>query len=60
MTGATNEGYDTDTVAAITGGLAGLACGFEGLPKEYCDMLLVKEELEQIALTSFSIHPPLL
>ena len=49
--GATNEGYDTDTVAAIAGGLAGLACGFEGLPKEYCDVLLVKEELEQIVLT---------
>jgi ADP-ribosyl-[dinitrogen reductase] hydrolase len=49
--GATNEGYDSDTVAAIVGGLAGLACGFEELPKEYCDVLLVKEELEQIVLT---------
>jgi ADP-ribosyl-[dinitrogen reductase] hydrolase len=49
--GATNEGYDSDTVAAIAGGLAGLACGFEELPKEYCDVLLVKEELEQIVLT---------
>jgi ADP-ribosyl-[dinitrogen reductase] hydrolase len=47
--GATNEGYDTDTVAAIAGGLAGLACGFDELPKEYCEVLLVKDELDQLS-----------
>jgi ADP-ribosyl-[dinitrogen reductase] hydrolase len=51
VVGATNEGHDSDTVAAIAGGLAGLACGFEGLPQEYCDVLLVKEELEKLSIS---------
>lgn len=38
------------TVAANAGGLAGLACGFDGLPKEYVDVLLVKEEIERMAI----------
>ncbi|TDK62149.1 ADP-ribosyl-[dinitrogen reductase] hydrolase [Bacillus salipaludis] len=48
--GAANEGYDSDTVAAIAGGLAGLHFGFEELPKDYCQVLLQKHELEQLAL----------
>jgi len=47
--GAANEGEDSDTIAAIAGGLAGLSCGYERLPKEYCEVLLVKEELEAVA-----------
>ncbi|OCA87639.1 ADP-ribosyl-[dinitrogen reductase] hydrolase [Bacillus sp. FJAT-27225] len=47
--GAANEGYDTDTVAAIAGGLAGLACGFNALPDEYTSSLLNKEELDEIS-----------
>lgn len=50
MVGAANEGYDSDTVAAIAGGLAGLECGFERLPVEWCEVLLEKEKLNQIAL----------
>jgi ADP-ribosylglycohydrolase len=42
--GAANEGYDTDTVGAIAGGLAGLAYGFDELPREYTEVLLVKNE----------------
>jgi ADP-ribosyl-[dinitrogen reductase] hydrolase len=48
--GAANEGEDSDTVAAIAGGLAGLACGFAGLPEEYCHVLLQKDELARVAL----------
>jgi ADP-ribosyl-[dinitrogen reductase] hydrolase len=48
--GATNEGYDTDTVAAIAGGLSGLACGYDELPKEYCEALLVKDELDRLSV----------
>ncbi|MBI0577773.1 ADP-ribosylglycohydrolase family protein [Neobacillus cucumis] len=48
--GAANEGYDSDTVAAIAGGLAGLQFGFEELPNDYCQVLLPKNELEQLAL----------
>ncbi|ALC89448.1 ADP-ribosyl-(dinitrogen reductase) hydrolase [Bacillus sp. FJAT-18017] len=47
--GAANEGYDTDTVAAIAGGLAGLACGYQALPQEYTSCLLNKEELDELA-----------
>lgn len=49
VVGAANEGHDSDTVAAIAGGLAGLACGFEGLPRKYVDVLLQKEELIELA-----------
>jgi ADP-ribosyl-[dinitrogen reductase] hydrolase len=48
--GATNEGHDTDTVAAIAGGLAGLNCGFGAIPREYSDLLLVKDEILDLAL----------
>jgi ADP-ribosyl-[dinitrogen reductase] hydrolase len=48
--GATNEGHDTDTVAAIAGGLAGLASGFEAIPREYSDLILVKDELLALSL----------
>jgi ADP-ribosyl-[dinitrogen reductase] hydrolase len=48
--GATNEGHDTDTVAAIAGGLAGLAFGYDQLPKDYCEALLIKNDLDWIAL----------
>ncbi|MBB6445331.1 ADP-ribosylglycohydrolase family protein [Bacillus benzoevorans] len=47
--GAANEGYDTDTVAAIAGGLAGLQCGYEKLPLHFIDAILVKEELVELA-----------
>ena len=47
--GAANEGYDTDTVAAIAGGLAGLQCGYEQLPGHFRDTLLLKEELAELA-----------
>jgi ADP-ribosyl-[dinitrogen reductase] hydrolase len=49
VVGAANEGYDTDTVAAIAGGLAGLEYGFEGLPSEDCEILLVKKDLEELS-----------
>lgn len=47
--GAANEGYDTDTIAAIAGGLAGLQCGYEKLPVHLSDAILLKEELAELA-----------
>lgn len=47
--GAANEGDDSDTVAAIAGGLAGLDCGYGRLPKEFYEVLLVKDELTYIS-----------
>ena len=42
--GAANEGYDSDTEAAKAGGLAGVQFGFEELPNDYCQVLLLKNE----------------
>ena len=40
---AANLGYDTDTVAAIAGGLAGLYYGYEGIPKEWVEVIQKRE-----------------
>jgi ADP-ribosyl-[dinitrogen reductase] hydrolase len=53
--GAANEGYDTDTVGAIAGGLAGLAYGFDELPREYTEVLLVKNELDELSIKLFGL-----
>lgn len=49
VVGAANEGEDSDTVAAIAGGLAGLAVGYKELPREYCEILLEKDTLVEIS-----------
>ncbi len=49
VVGAANEGEDSDTVGAIAGGLAGLAFGYEGIPKEYREALLEKDTLVEIS-----------
>ena len=36
---AVNLGYDTDTVGAVTGGLAGLYYGWETIPKDWLNVL---------------------
>lgn len=47
---AVNLGDDTDTVAAIAGGLAGLAYGYESIPKAWLDVLARKEYIEDLSL----------
>ena len=42
-------GGDTDTIACIAGGLAGIACGYEALPKDWIDKLLLREKIEKDA-----------
>lgn len=37
---AVNLGFDTDTVAAIAGGLAGLFYGFDAMPQEWIDEIV--------------------
>ena len=39
---AVNLGDDTDTIAALTGGLAGLAYGLESIPKKWIDCIADK------------------
>ena len=36
---AVNLGEDTDTVAAIAGGIAGLYYGYEGIPEEWRNVI---------------------
>ncbi|WP_295155118.1 ADP-ribosylglycohydrolase family protein [uncultured Brachyspira sp.] len=40
---AVNLGNDTDTIEAVTGGLAGLYYGIESIPREWIDILLNKD-----------------
>ncbi len=44
---AVNLGNDTDTVGAVAGGLAGLAYGYESIPKEWIDVIVSKEWIEK-------------
>ncbi len=41
-------GHDTDTTAAVAGGLAGLRFGVEGLPEDWMALLGAKEMVEAI------------
>lgn len=44
---AVNLGSDTDTVGAVTGGLAGIIYGLEGIPKEWIISLRGKEIIDK-------------
>ena len=46
---AVNLGDDTDTVAAVAGGLAGIYYGLEEIPEEWLLKLQSREYLEEIA-----------
>lgn len=46
---AANKGGDSDTIAAIAGGLKGLVTGYDQLPRRYVEQLLGREGLEQLA-----------
>ena len=45
MLKAVNLGYDTDTVAAVAGGLAGILYGAESIPEDWLHVLAKKEEI---------------
>ena len=44
---AVNLGEDTDSIAAITGALAGIIYGYEEIPKEWIDKIPNKEILNE-------------
>lgn len=46
---ATNLGSDTDTTAAVTGGLAGLVYGWQAIPEEWLLALACRKEIENLA-----------
>ena len=45
---AVNLGDDTDTVAAIAGGLAGALYGYDGIPEEWRNTLIKREYIEEL------------
>jgi ADP-ribosyl-[dinitrogen reductase] hydrolase len=47
--GLANAGGDTDTTAAIAGGLAGIYYGFDALPKRYVEKIIEKDRISQVA-----------
>lgn len=46
---AVNLGEDTDTVAAVVGGLAGLYYGYENIPCEWLDKVVKREYVESLS-----------
>lgn len=44
-----NIGHDTDTSAAIAGGLAGLYYGFNAIPTHWVDQIARKEDIDDLA-----------
>ena len=54
---AVNLGEDTDTVAAVAGGLAGMFYGVEGITKEWLNQLARREYIEKLC-EDFYDSPP--
>ncbi len=50
---AVNLGDDTDTVAAITGGLAGALYGYDAIPPTWRDTLIKREYIEEICKKAY-------
>lgn len=47
---AVNLGSDTDTTAAVTGGLAGLIYGFDSIPADWINTIAKRTEIEDLAI----------
>lgn len=45
---AVNLGHDTDTIAAIAGGLAGLWYGYNSIPEEWRTVIQRREWIEEM------------
>lgn len=46
---AVNLGQDTDTTAAVTGGLAGLLYGYDAIPASWLNQIMRKEDIADLA-----------
>ena len=46
---AVNLGEDTDTVAAVAGGLAGIYYGYESIPKEWISIIAKRDYIESLS-----------
>ena len=45
---AVNLGEDTDTVAAVAGGMAGALYGYDAIPQEWLNVLMKREYIEEL------------
>jgi len=54
---AVNLGLDTDTTAAITGGLAGLYYGYENIPKRWTNVIAQKDWIEMMCKAAEEKYP---
>ncbi len=45
---AVNLGSDTDTIAAIAGGLAGALYGYGAIPEQWRNVLIKREYIEEL------------
>ena len=50
---AVNLGDDTDTIAAVAGGLAGAMYGYDNIPQEWRETLIKREYIEQLCDKAF-------
>jgi len=55
ITRAVSVGGDTDTYAAIAGGLLGAVYGTEGIPREWREVLIGREKMEDIATSLYEV-----
>jgi hypothetical protein len=56
VAGATNKGNDSDTIAAIAGGLKGLEVGYKKLPYQHVYKLVELKQLEEIAEVLYEVR----
>lgn len=54
---AVNLGDDTDTTAAVTGGLAAILYGAHSIPKKWMDVLARKDDIEELATRLTNKYP---
>lgn len=50
---AVNLGKDTDTTAAVTGGLAALMYGYDSIPEKWLNKIARKQDIEDLAMRFF-------
>ena len=54
MLKAINLGEDTDTVAAVAGGIAGLYYGYDNIPEEWLRQIAKREYIEELCRKKFN------
>ncbi|MBO9633124.1 MAG: ADP-ribosylglycohydrolase family protein [Chitinophagaceae bacterium] len=53
---AVNLGYDTDTAGAVTGGIAGLYYGVNGIPEKWKREIARSEDIDELGLRLFNMR----